>query len=75
MIRILTIGLLPVQSSTDVRIVTRENKVPERIVLGLAKLSGVIKDCQQYCVHDEVNVLCGSELEFLLHVSRRVADV
>lgn len=46
MTEILTIWLLPVQSGTDVRIIAREDKVPEWVVLGLAKLSRVVKDCQ-----------------------------
>jgi hypothetical protein len=46
MTEILTIGLLPVQSGTNVRIVAGEDKVPEWVVLGLAELSCVVENCQ-----------------------------
>jgi hypothetical protein len=42
----LTIWLLPVESGTDIRVVAREDKVPEWVLLGFAKLSGVVEDCQ-----------------------------
>jgi hypothetical protein len=38
-------------------------------------MSGVVENCHEHCVHHEIDVLCGPELQHLLHVSCWIADM
>lgn len=58
----LTIRLLPVESRADVGVIAGEDKVPERVFLGLTEVSGVVEDGHEDCIDDEIDVVRRAQL-------------
>jgi len=71
----LTVRLFPIQRRADIGVVAGEDKVPERVLLGVAEVSGMVEDSHEDSIDNEIDVVRRTELQLLFHMSCRVAHV